>query len=60
MLTVDLKYPPGGPCVNRGIGVGKVPLVSRELAVGMEIPDIEKFEQLMLGEFRIDQAKVIA
>src|SRR3984885_10837896 len=57
MLTVNLEYPPGRPSVNRGIGVGKVPLVSRELAVGMEIPDIEKFEQLMLGEVRIDQGK---
>jgi hypothetical protein len=32
------------------IGIGKVPLVGGKLAVGMEIPDMQQLEQLVLGE----------
>ena len=42
-LPVNLEDPPGGPSVNRGIGITEVPLVSRKLSVGMQKPDMQEF-----------------
>src|ERR1700685_4593567 len=56
-LTVNLKDTPRGPCMNRGVGIGKVPLVRGKLAVGMKPPDMQQFNQLMLGKLRIDQGE---
>ncbi len=56
-LPINLEDPPAGPSVDRGIGITEVPLVRGQLSVGMQIPDMQKLYQLLLGKFRIDQGE---
>ena len=53
---VDLVDAAGGPGVDRRVDVGEVPLVGRELAVGVHVPLAEQQHELPLGQLGVEQA----
>ena len=52
-LAVDLVDPTSGVSVHRRIGVGEVPLVGRELAIGVHVPLAQQQHDLPLGPFGV-------
>jgi len=47
VFSVNFKNPPGSPGMNRGIGLAEGPLVSRQVAVRMHVPNLCHELQLM-------------
>src|SRR6185369_1206457 len=56
-FAIDLEDAPCGPGVDRWVHVAEVPLVGRQLAVRMGVPNLAKLDQLLLGEFTVDECK---
>ena len=54
---VHVEHPPDGPGVDRRVEVGKLPLVGRELAVGVLELLEEQEPELVLGEVGVDQGE---
>ena len=57
LLAVDLEDAPGRPGVDRRVDVAEVPLVGRQLAVGVHVPLARQQHELALGELRVDQGE---
>ena len=53
-LALDLVDPPGRAGVDRRIDVAEVPLVGRELAVGVHVPLAAEQDELPLGPLGVD------
>jgi len=56
-LPLEFENPEGGPCMNRGIYVAKVPLVSGDLTIGLHIPLAREEIELFLRKGRIDHSE---
>src|SRR5207253_2252806 len=52
---IDLEHAPGSPGMDRRIDVAEVPLVCRQLSVGVHVPLASHQQQLGLGEAGVDQ-----
>ena len=55
--TFHLEDTPAGPGVDRRIDITEIPLIRRQLAVGMKVAFPGKQQQLLLGEIGVDQGQ---
>ena len=57
LFGVDLINAPGCPAMHRGIDITKLPLIGRQLPVGVHVPFTRHQIQLSFGKIGIDQRK---